>query len=67
MVEQTPAAPDPQVVPVTRRLSQRTLTGLLLLGALVGGIWAFGYWEPRLLPVRVIEVQGELHHHSSEL
>ena len=45
----------------------RTLTGLLLLGGMVGGIWAFGYWEPRLLPVRIIEVQGELHHHSSEL
>jgi cell division protein FtsQ len=45
----------------------RGLTGLLLLIAMAGGVWAFGYWEPRLLPVRVIEVQGELHHHSSEL
>lgn len=45
----------------------RALTGLLLLVAMGGGVWAFGYWEPRLLPVRVIEVQGELHHHSSEL
>ncbi len=45
----------------------RALTGLLLLTAMGGGVWAFGYWEPRLLPVRVIEVQGELHHHSSEL
>ncbi len=34
---------------------------------MAGCVWAFGYWEPRLLPVRIIEVQGELHHHSSEL
>ncbi len=33
---------------------------------MAGGVWAFGYWEPRLLPVRMIEVQGELHHHSSQ-
>ncbi len=45
----------------------RAVTGLLLLVAMAGGVWAFGYWEPRLLPVRVIEVQGALHHHSSEL
>lgn len=44
----------------------RTLTGLLLLAGLAGAAWQFAYWEPRLLPVRVIEVQGELHHHSSE-
>ena len=50
------------------RLSRlRAWAGLLLLAVMIGGIWAFGYWEPRLLPVRVIEVQGELHHHSSEL
>jgi cell division protein FtsQ len=40
---------------------------LLLLALLAGAIWQFAYWEPRLLPVRVIEVQGDLHHHSSEL
>ena len=45
----------------------RALTGLLLLVAMGSGIWLFGYWEPRLLPVRFIEVEGDLHHHSSEL
>jgi len=45
----------------------RALTGLLMLGGLAVGAWQFGYWEPRLLPIRVIEVQGELHHHSSEM
>ena len=67
MAEPMPAAPEPRAEPATGRLPLRTLTGFLLLGAMVGGIWAFGYWEPRLLPVRIIEVQGELHHHSSEL
>jgi cell division protein FtsQ len=45
----------------------RALTGLLVLGGLAAGAWQFAYWEPRLLPVRVIEVQGELHHHSSQM
>ncbi|MBK1716466.1 cell division protein FtsQ [Thiocystis violacea] len=31
------------------------------------GIWLLGQWEPRLLPIRVIQVEGELHHHSSQL
>lgn len=67
MADPIPTPQVPPAEPVTRRLRLRTLTGLLLLGAMAGGIWAFGYWEPRLLPVRIIEVQGELHHHSSEL
>ena len=63
--ERDPRAPETE--PAPRRAGMRTLTGLLLLTALVGAAWQFAYWEPRLLPVRVIEVQGELHHHSSEL
>ena len=63
-----PAATAPEPASTgTRRTRLRALTGLLLLVAMGGGVWAFGYWEPRLLPVRLIEVQGELHHHSSEL
>lgn len=64
-----PPAPSPETSPdpAPRRTRLRALGGLLLLGTMIGGIWAFGYWEPRLLPVRMIEVQGELHHHSSEL
>ncbi|NEX18876.1 FtsQ-type POTRA domain-containing protein [Thiorhodococcus mannitoliphagus] len=30
-------------------------------------LWLVGEWEPRLLPIRLIEVEGELHHHSSRL
>jgi cell division protein FtsQ len=67
VVEPTPVAQEAQAEPAPRLLRLRTFTGLLLLGAMVGSIWAFSYWEPRLLPVRIIEVQGELHHHSSEL
>ncbi|WP_295578850.1 cell division protein FtsQ/DivIB [uncultured Lamprocystis sp.] len=52
--------------PATRPTRLRALTGVLLLAVMAGGVWAFGYWEPRLLPVRMIEVQGELHHHSSQ-
>ena len=55
---------DPE--PPPRRSRLRALSGLALLAAMAGGIWAFGYWEPRLLPVQMIEVQGELHHHSSQ-
>jgi len=44
----------------------RALTGLLVLAALALGVWQLVYWEPRVLPVRVIEVRGELHHHSSK-
>ncbi len=45
----------------------RAVMGVLLLLAMASVVWAFGYWEPRLLPIRVIEVTGELHHHSSRL
>lgn len=45
----------------------RALLGLLLIGAMTSGAWAIAHWEPRWLPVRIIEVEGELHHHSSRL
>jgi cell division protein FtsQ len=34
---------------------------------MASGAWLLGHWEPQLLPVRIIEVEGELHHHSSQL
>lgn len=57
--------PEPELKPRFPRLL--ALMGLLLLGSIAGVAWLFGYWEPRLLPVRIIEVEGEVHHHSSEL
>ncbi|MGE5152646.1 MAG: cell division protein FtsQ/DivIB [Bdellovibrio bacteriovorus] len=57
----------PLEAPPRRSARMRALTGVLLLGALAGAAWQFAYWEPRLLPIRVIEVQGELHQHSSQM
>ncbi|NKN32364.1 FtsQ-type POTRA domain-containing protein [Marichromatium bheemlicum] len=45
----------------------RVLLGVALLLAMPLGIWQFIQEEPGLLPVRVIKVEGELHHHSSAL
>ncbi|GAB0147474.1 MULTISPECIES: cell division protein FtsQ/DivIB [Marichromatium] len=56
--------------PLSQRLGRsrwRTLLGVLLLLAMPVGGWLFLRWEPFLLPVRVVEVEGELHHHSSAL
>jgi cell division protein FtsQ len=57
----------PEADPPRRSVRMRALTGVLVLGALAGATWQFAYWEPRLLPIRVIEVQGELHQHSSQI
>lgn len=43
------------------------LLGLSLMLAMAGGVWMLGQRESQLLPVRVIAVTGELHHHSSRL
>ncbi len=56
-----------EAVPPRRSGRMRAVTGVLVLGTLAVAAWQFAYWEPRLLPVRVIEVQGELHHHSSQM
>lgn len=45
----------------------RAFVGLLLIAGMAAAGWQFSEWEPILLPIRVIEVQGELHHHSSQL
>jgi cell division protein FtsQ len=70
VTDQAPPPPIPPTpadpAPARQTARARALTGLMLLAVMLGGVWAFGYWEPRLLPVRLIEVQGEVHHHSSE-
>lgn len=45
----------------------RALSALALIGLMTSAGWSLVNWEPRLLPVRVIAVEGELHHHSSQL
>lgn len=43
------------------------LVGLGLIALMGAGAWLFAHWEPRLLPVRTIEVEGQMHHHSSQM
>lgn len=64
-----PARTTPPVVEVRARRSGRwlALAGFLLISVMAGGVWLLGHWEPHVLPVRVIAVEGELHHHSSRL
>ncbi|NEV61980.1 cell division protein FtsQ/DivIB [Thiorhodococcus minor] len=45
----------------------RAGVGALAFLAMGAAIWLLGEWESRLLPIRLIEVEGELHHHSSRL
>ncbi len=63
MAETEPKA-DPSRAGTSSRLL--AISGILAFLAMGVGVWLFGYWEPRLLPIRVIEVEGELHHHSSQ-
>ncbi|WP_296805671.1 cell division protein FtsQ/DivIB [Thiocapsa sp.] len=64
-----PARISPPVVEARPRRSGRwlALVGFLLISVMASGVWLLGHWEPQLLPVRIIAVEGELHHHSSRL
>lgn len=44
----------------------RALAGLLILLGLMAAGWWFLRLEPRLLPIRLIQVEGELRHESSQ-
>lgn len=44
----------------------RAVFGVLILVALVAAGWQLLRWEPMLLPIRFIQVEGEVHHHSSQ-
>lgn len=39
----------------------RLSSALLLIGALIGAGWIALQWEPVLLPVRVVSIEGEMH------
>lgn len=67
MADSTPQISRSPTKPSSLRSRLRAVFGLTLFVAMAMGIWLFVYWEPRLLPIRVIEVEGELHHHSSRL
>jgi cell division protein FtsQ len=44
----------------------RALLGMLIFAVLGGAGWLLQRWEPVLLPIRVIQIEGEVHHHSSQ-
>jgi cell division protein FtsQ len=44
----------------------RALLGVLILLVIGGAGWLFLRWEPTLLPIRLIQIEGEVHHHSSQ-
>jgi len=53
--------------PMTRlTLIARLLTALLMIGGLIGAGWIGLQWEPTLLPIRAISIEGEMHGLSRE-
>lgn len=53
--------------PLTRlNILSRLLSAMLLIGALIGAGWVGLQWEPRLLPVRLVSIEGEMHGLSRE-
>jgi len=56
---------------VTRSMTQltlvaRLLTAVALIAGLIGAGWIALQWEPSLLPVRVVSIEGEMHGLSRE-
>lgn len=52
--------------PSSLALVARLLTAVALIGALIGAGFLALHWEPRLLPIRVVTVDGEMHGLSRE-
>lgn len=53
---------EPRQAPITRgALLGRLITALALLWVLLSAAWIAWQWEPRLLPVRSIGIEGEMH------
>ncbi len=66
MITQPNFSARPAVAPAgPGRERVRALLGVLILAALGGAGWLFIQWEPQLLPIRIIQVEGEMHHYSS--
>ncbi len=59
-----PGAPQRVAVPAptsSLTLVARLLTAVAIIGALIGAGFIALDWEPRLLPIRVVNVDGEMH------
>ncbi|EGV19580.1 cell division protein FtsQ/DivIB [Thiocapsa marina] len=67
MADPARITPPVEEVRVRRSGTWLALVGFLLISAMASGVWLLGHWEPQLFPVRIIAVEGELHHHSSRL
>jgi cell division protein FtsQ len=63
----TQISPPPIPARPHRPVPWRAVLGLLLILAMAGGVWLILERESQWLPVRIIQVEGELHHHSSRL
>lgn len=62
-----PMSPPNQPQPIGRvTLIARLLMGVVLLGGLTGAGWIALQWEPTLLPIRTVSVEGEMHGLSRE-
>jgi len=66
MPTETQAPVEPHAVAVPPRPSSfaliaRLLTAVAIIGALIGAGFVALDWEPRLLPIRVVTVDGEMH------
>jgi cell division protein FtsQ len=67
MTEPTHEIQQQPVRPRTRlSIIARLLTAILLLGGLIGAGWIGLQWEPVLLPIRVVSIDGEMHGLSRE-
>jgi cell division protein FtsQ len=64
--EPAPAASAAPTHPSSGALIARLLTALAIIAALVGAGALALDWEPRLLPIRVVTVDGEMHGLSRE-
>lgn len=52
--------------PSSLALIGRLLTAVFIIGALIAAGFVVVHWEPRLLPIRVVNVEGEMHGLSRE-
>lgn len=68
MTEHSTTMPaSPARPPLSRgALLVRLLLALTLIGGLVGAGWVLKQWEPLLLPIRVVSIEGEMHGLSRE-
>ncbi len=68
MPEQAPQSPAiASARPLTRlSILSRLFSAVLLIGALIGASWIGLQWEPTLLPVRAVSIEGEMHGLSRE-